>query len=57
MKYRVRSSFRDAKTTYPTGELLTEGKVKHWKNLAALVTAGFLEILLEVDDNVTNTKS
>ncbi len=51
MKYRVRTSFSSAKATFRPGQILTENKVSHWKNLKPLINAGFLEILLEVDDN------
>ena len=58
MKYVVRTSFKDAKKIYPRGEVLTENKVKNWKNLQSLITARFLEVLLEVDDNdTTGSKS
>ena len=58
MKYVVRTSFKDARKTYARGEVLTESKVKNWKNLQSLITARFLEVLLEVDDNdTTSSKS
>ncbi len=51
MKYRVRTSFSSAKAAFRPGQVLTESKVSHWKNLKSLINAGFLEILLEVEDN------
>jgi hypothetical protein len=53
MKYRVRSSFSSAKATFKPGQILTEAKVSNWKNLKSLINAGFLECLLEVEDNGT----
>jgi len=58
MKYLVRTSFKDAKNSYKAGDVLSESKVKNWKNLQSLVDSRYLEVLLEVDDNdITNSKT
>jgi len=50
-KYLVRTSFKDAKNSYKAGDVLSESKVKNWKNLQSLVDSRYLEVLLEVDDS------
>ncbi len=54
MRYRVNVPFTGSKKRYKIGEILSESRVRSWKNLRALVASRYLEPIIEDDNNDTS---